>query len=88
MAVRSETHRYVHDLERPHDTQLYEHRVDGNERHNIYSRQEPVARHFDELRFNHIAPLVPDMLNLEEADALQGMEPEMADRLRALGYLS
>jgi hypothetical protein len=35
-----------------------------------------------------MAPIVPDLLELGEADALEGVEPEVADRLRAMGYLS
>ncbi|MGD8625507.1 MAG: sulfatase, partial [Anaerolineae bacterium] len=88
LAVRTGTHRYIHDMEQPQGSQLYDRRADPGERQNAYTLSHPAARRFDELRFAHMAPIVPDLLEQGEADALEGVEPEVADRLRAMGYLS
>lgn len=88
LAVRTGTHRYIHDMEQRQASQLYDRHADPGERKNTYNRSDPAARSFDEMRFEHMAPIVPDLLELGEADALEGIEPEMAERLRAMGYLS
>jgi arylsulfatase A-like enzyme len=89
LGVRTEPHRYIHDIDQPHGNQLYDRHADPLEQLNSYSKADPVARRFDELRFEHMAPIIPDLLELDkEADALDGFEPEVADRLRAMGYIS
>ncbi len=89
LALRTETHRYIHDIEHPHDNQLYDLLVDSGECDNIYDKASPISRQFDRLRFDHMAPIVPDLLEIEDDDdVFADTDPEVVERLRAMGYLS
>jgi len=88
LAVRTETHRYIHDFEKPRENQLYDRGADPCEERNLYARADNLARTFDELRFAHVSSLVPKMLEFPADDALAGLAPEIAERLRELGYIS
>jgi arylsulfatase A-like enzyme len=89
LALRSETHRYIHDIERPHDNQLYDRLADSAECDNIYDKQSPISHQFDRARFDHMAPIVPDLLETEDDDdVFADTDPGVVERLRAMGYLS
>ena len=86
LAVRTESQRYIYDIEHPLDNQLYDRQADPRELDNQYRRGDRASRRFDELRFEHMAPIVPDLLEME-ADAFADTDPEVVDRLRDLGYI-
>jgi len=88
MAVRTEKQRYIHDTDHPHDNELYDRGADPDETHNIYHRDRKTARWFDERRFEHMAPIVPDLLETaDDASPFADTDPEVVERLRALGYV-
>ena len=88
MAVRTLERRYIHDAEHPHSNKLYDRAADQHERHNVYSQDKATARRFDEHRFEHMAPIVPDLLELaDDASPFADTDPEVVERLRALGYV-
>jgi hypothetical protein len=87
LALRTHRHTYVYDIEHPHDNQLYDSRLDPSAHDDLYRKGEGLGRQFDELRFEHLAPVVPELLEPKEPDALHGIEPEIAERMRALGYI-
>lgn len=87
MAVRTETHRYIHDIEHPFDNQLYDRHADPREHSNKYNKEDSSVRRFDALRFKHMAPIIIDLLEVEGEDAFADTDPEVVERLRALGYI-
>jgi arylsulfatase len=62
LAIRTEEHKTIHDVENPHANQLYHLQTDPAERHNRYRKEDPVSRHFDALRLAHFAPILPQLL--------------------------
>ena len=88
MAIRTESARYIHDIDAPHDNLLFDRSADPQEAHDSYVRSQKAARRFDELRFAHMAPIVPDLLTVAEPEAFEDEDPLVVERLRALGYIS
>jgi arylsulfatase A-like enzyme len=90
LAIRTEEHKYIHDVENPHANQLYHLQTDPAERHNRYRKEDPVSHHFDGLRLAHFAPVLPQLLEVKDRPAGKMgpvTDPEIAERLRAMGYL-
>jgi len=88
MALRSENKRYIYNFEQAKDKQLYQRRQDPAEKHNVYDNHSPDARQFDHMRLDHLAPVVPEMMEEKVEDAFADLDPDVAERLRDLGYLS
>jgi arylsulfatase A-like enzyme len=88
MALRSENERYIYDFDKAKDKQFYQRSNDPNENHNLYDHHLPKARQFDHLRLDHLAPVVPEMMEEKVEDAFADLDPNVAERLRDLGYLS
>jgi hypothetical protein len=65
LAIRTEEHKTIHDVENPHANQLYHLQTDPAERHNRYRKDGPVSRHFDALRLAHSAPVLPQLLKIK-----------------------
>lgn len=88
MAVRTEVQRYIYDLEQPQTAYLYNRQEDLDEKQSIYLNDHETARQYDDLRFRHIAPVIPNLMKPEKLDGLGDMPEEMVERLRDLGYLA
>jgi hypothetical protein len=90
LAIRTEEHKTIHDVENPHANQLYHLQTDPAERHNRYRKDDPVSRHFDALRLAHFAPILPQLLALKNRPPQEtppDVDPEITARLRDMGYL-
>ena len=71
VSVRTDTYTYIHDIDQPHENEWYDRLDDSGEYDDEYHKGNPTARHFDQLRFEHVAPIVLDLLEIEhDADAL------------------
>jgi arylsulfatase A-like enzyme len=88
LSVRNNSHSYLYDIETPLRNQCFELSGDTHQKHNIYHKGTPLSRQFDELRFNHMAPIIPQLLETKEGDTFEDLDREVAERLRELGYLS
>ena len=89
LSIHSDGHHYLYDIDRRQEKQLYDPATDPEERSNLYRTDDARSRDFDAHRLAHMAPIVPQLLeDVDELDALADVDPEVADRLQALGYIA
>lgn len=94
LAIRTDTHKYIYDIEQPHDVQLYNLVTDPNEMHNLRDEQPELLRHFDKLRLKHVSLGLLGLIKNRNNPLQHGHDlseskedPDLLERLQALGYL-
>ena len=89
LSIHSDGQHYLYDIDHRQEKQLYDPAADPGERSNLYRTDDARSRDFDAHRLAHMAPIVPQLLeDVDELDALADVDPEVADRLQALGYIA
>lgn len=90
LAIRTQQHTYIHDIDTPFNNQLYHRESDSVEQENIYDKQHPLSRQFDAMRFSHMASIVSSLFTVDNKvqNLIDSMEPAVVQRLRALGYVT
>lgn len=84
LAIRNEEYKYIYDSQDPENSRLFDLQADPQEKHNLYRQQPNVAKKFEELRRQHQNRATATAVEAEEGLAVN---PALAERLRALGYV-
>ncbi len=90
LGIRTATHTYIYDAERPHAKKLYDVEADPAEMNNLAGDCPEMLRHFEALRLEHVSRGLLDLLQqgeVEEDPFTADEDALVRERLEALGYL-